>query len=295
MLGILDQTPEHIDLNRKIENHYKQDARFIHDIEALMPKNAMIFQLPFIPFPEYPAPVRMLDYDHFRAYLHSKTLRWSYGAMKGRETILWQEIAAAKPADEFLDNISLKGFSGIYLDRFGYPDNGADLEAKFSALLNRQPLISPDKRLLFFDMSEYNKKTTNIQPSIMDKDIELPIRDIPLRKETDNVMFNIDSLSPDGPFLKAGGWGFLKNTNSEGAKVYIVFKSNKESFAVETIPLNRPDVTQHFKMLNFDNSGFKTIIHKKHFKPREEYRVGVYVKKDGIEGLKFTNKVILVP
>jgi len=295
ILGILDQTPEHIDLNRRIEKHYKQEARFIHDIEALMPKNAMIFQLPSVPFPEYPAPDKMMDYDHFRAYLHSKTLRWSYGAMKGRETAMWQEIVAAKPADEFLEDISIKGFSGVYLDRFGYPDKGAAMEARLSALLKRQPLISPDKRLLFFDMSEYKKKTTKVDPSITDKDLELPIRNITLQRETDNVLINIDSLSSDGPFLKASGWGFLNNTNSDGAKVYLAFISNKESFAVETIPLKRPDVTQHFKTQDFDNSGFKTIIHKKHFKLREEYRVGIYIKKDNIEGLKFTNKVILVP
>ena len=194
IIGILDQTPNGIAWNKSLEAKYKQDAQFIHEIEALMPKNAMIFQMPYVPFPEWPPVNKMTDYDHLRAYLHSKTLRWSYGAMKGREAVIWQRIVTAKPVNEFLENLSSKGFSGVYLDRFGYQDTGAELEAKLSALLNTKPLISPDRRLVFFDMTEYNKRTKKINLSLTDEDLELPLRDISLPKETNNLEVDLDFL-----------------------------------------------------------------------------------------------------
>jgi phosphoglycerol transferase len=62
------------------------------------------------------------------------------------------------PADQFLEAISLAGFSGVYVDRKGYTDDGADLEAKLRSLLEIDPLISANKQMSFFDLGPYNSK-----------------------------------------------------------------------------------------------------------------------------------------
>jgi phosphoglycerol transferase len=118
----------------------------------------MIFQLPYVEFPENPPVYQMPDYEHFRPYLHSKTLRWSYGAIKERDNARWQMSTANLPTDQFLDAISAAGFSGVYLDRGGYADNGADMEAKLRNVLRIEPMASPNGRMVFFNLGEYNSK-----------------------------------------------------------------------------------------------------------------------------------------
>jgi len=118
----------------------------------------MVFQFPYLPFPEG-APVHHVEsYDHFRGFLHSKTLRWSFGAMKGREWDLWQELLAARPVDDAVERLCFAGFGGIHVDRRGYGDNGFALEKRLLALLGSEPVVSADGRYAFYDMASYNEQ-----------------------------------------------------------------------------------------------------------------------------------------
>lgn len=155
--GILDQTSPTIMSSHSLnEKEFYNDEHFIKEIEATMPQDAMIFQLPYISFPEYPPQNKMLDYDHFKGYLHSNSLRWSYGAMKGREADYWQKSVSCKPPEEMVETLSLAGFSGIYIDSYGYSDSGSELISNFSEILMTAPLKSENGRLYFFDMTLYN-------------------------------------------------------------------------------------------------------------------------------------------
>ena len=138
------------------QSEFIKDRRFVKEIEASVPKGAMIFQLPYVPFPE--ASVHYISYDHLRGYLHSDHLRWSFGGMRGRKGDIWVKEISEKPLIEFVKTISLTGFSGIYLDRNGYPDGGKDLETKLVHLLGTKPIARSENRLLFFDMRGFNKK-----------------------------------------------------------------------------------------------------------------------------------------
>jgi len=154
LVGVWDQTSKrYIPDYERLQTEYRQDAEFVHRIEAALPKEAMIFQLPIASFPENPKIQKMNDYDLGKGYLHSRQLRWSYGAIKNREGDVWQRLVAAKPASEMAETLALAGFSGIYLDRFGYADQGAKLEGELSALLGAPPLVSQNKRLAFFDLT----------------------------------------------------------------------------------------------------------------------------------------------
>ncbi len=152
--GIADQTNRaQIPQYAPVQQEYQNDDEFVKRIEATLPPNAMIFQLPYSPFPEGQVWThQMVVYDPARAYLHSKALRWSYGAMCGREADLWQQSVALLPPERFLEAIVQKRFEGLYLDRNAYPDHGASLETQLSALLNAQPVVSANGRLAFFDL-----------------------------------------------------------------------------------------------------------------------------------------------
>jgi phosphoglycerol transferase len=157
-LGFFDQTDR-----RYIPNYvaakamYEVESDFVGRIEASLPANAMVFQLPYMPYPECPPIVHMADYDHFRLYLHSKTLHWSYGVIKGRSGDDWVHTVAERPVPEMFALLLERGFQGICIDRAGYADNGAAIEAQLTHQLGAAPFISSDGRRSFFSLVEYNR------------------------------------------------------------------------------------------------------------------------------------------
>lgn len=157
ILGVLDQTSESFVPSYALaKEEYLNDETFIRSIEAVMPENAMIFQLPYVPFPEYPPINKMTDYSNFRGYLHSKDLRWSYGAMKGRSGDNWQRHVTSMPVIDMLKTLSQADFKGIYIDGYGFEDDGASLVSNITQILEIEPIVSDNRRLYFFDMKGYN-------------------------------------------------------------------------------------------------------------------------------------------
>jgi phosphoglycerol transferase len=156
LLGLLDQiSPGFVPPYSVLKTLYSRDREFVRSIEERLPRGSMVFQLPYVPFPE-PAPrFQMKAYSHFRGYLHSDELRWSYGAMKGRGGDLWQKWVSDMPLPEFIETLCFSGFYGIYVDRDAYEDRAVDLEAKLAAILGTPPLDNSDNTLFFFDMSPY--------------------------------------------------------------------------------------------------------------------------------------------
>ena len=158
IIGFLDQTsPWYVPYYDSNQAAFVSDEQFVNRIETSVPAGSMIFQLPYVQFPETPAINKMVDYDHFRGYVHAKNLRWSYGAIKNREVDRAQQRVAALPPEQLAQELAFAGFGGIYVDRFGYEDNGAAMESELSRVLQTKPLISPDGRLLFFNLSDYGR------------------------------------------------------------------------------------------------------------------------------------------
>lgn len=157
--AFLDQTtPGYVPTYEKTKAEFLSDQQFVNSIDASLPPGAMIFQLPYIPFPEHLPIQKMTDYDHFRGYLHSKDLRWSYGTIRNRDIDRAQQRVAALPPAEFAETVSVAGFSGIYVDRYGYEDEGAALESELSNVLQTTPLVSPNGRLVFFNLIDYSNR-----------------------------------------------------------------------------------------------------------------------------------------
>lgn len=151
VLGVLDQTPADIASRARIaQAEYLADGRFFQQIESRVPPAGMIFQLPYVPYPENPRVGYMFDYDHLRPYLHTGTLRWSYGAMKGRPGAEWEAATAKQSAREMVAALRTAGFSGIYLDRFGYVGSRDRVESGLAGVLQAAPLVSADHRFVFF-------------------------------------------------------------------------------------------------------------------------------------------------
>ena len=106
---------------------------FVHRIEATTGPGAMVLQLPLHAFPEAGPVGAMNDYDHVMGYLHSNTLRWSYGAVAGRPED-WTSAQADLPLAQLIPDATAAGFQGVWIDLAAYPDHGAAVVAQTRAL-----------------------------------------------------------------------------------------------------------------------------------------------------------------
>jgi hypothetical protein len=142
-----------------IKHQVAADREFTETMESALPTEAMVFQMPVMEFPEAPLP-GVPPYDHFRPYLFSKQLRFSFGSHKGREREKWQPAVHAKffegaTIDQQAGMIRVKpdnarvavqelkrlGFSAIYLNRNGFPDRGKGIEDALLELGSTRPPI----------------------------------------------------------------------------------------------------------------------------------------------------------
>ena len=141
-----------------IERQVAADRDFTERMEAALPSGAMVFQMPVMEFPESPIQ-GVPPYDHFRPYIFSKHLRFSFGTHKGRERETWQPAVQAKlfegaSLDQKSGRIELNvanaraavaelerlGFSAVSINRNGFPDQGKGLEKTLRELgFTKQP------------------------------------------------------------------------------------------------------------------------------------------------------------
>ena len=154
VLALCDQiSPMALPDYNRIRAQFINDATFVQEIERRVPRGALIFQLPFMSFHESVPVFSLPDYDLLRGYLHSDHLRWSYGTIRGREGNAWLQHTAARPVDQLIETLVWAGFSGLYLDRRGFDDNGSQIERELFALLREVPIHSTDQTLVFYDLT----------------------------------------------------------------------------------------------------------------------------------------------
>jgi phosphoglycerol transferase len=139
-----------------IKNAFDSDRLLVQSIESQLPQDAMVFQLPFMGFPERPHINEMETYDHFKVYLQSSKIRWSYGGVRGRLAGDWYRDVARLPVASMLQTIVAAGFDGLYVDWAAYTqDKRGILEKELHDLLGIEPLVSNNQRQFFYDIRAY--------------------------------------------------------------------------------------------------------------------------------------------
>lgn len=143
-IGILDQTtPAMVPRYEQVAAEWSADSAFVEQVETSIAEESRVFQLPYVPFPESAPVVGMVDYDHFKPYLHSTKARWSYGAVKGRETAAWQRGVSALDADRMIAELKQAGFAGVWVNREGYADGGSAIIAELEGATGTTSTSSP--------------------------------------------------------------------------------------------------------------------------------------------------------
>ena len=165
-IGIYDQVPAYMSFGnyKKHIDTFRSDKSFIQSVEKeISPENdKKVFQLPYMSYPEHPTLYGMSAYAQSVGYLHSSQIKWSYGAVKGRESDKWIKRLIEKPVKEQIEILKTSGFSGIYIDRRGYKDRAKSLEKHLSKILNIDPLVSKDGTKSFFKIKPTGRKTYDL-------------------------------------------------------------------------------------------------------------------------------------
>lgn len=127
--GVADQLPrtESLAVRQAYAAQVKNDKIYGQTLEQIFPAHSMIFQLPVVRFPEVVAPVTLGSYEHFRPFLHTDTLRFSYGATKFRPRERWQQDLPLGNTARLVRELESYGFAGLYLNRKGFPDQAESL------------------------------------------------------------------------------------------------------------------------------------------------------------------------
>ncbi|MDQ3724050.1 MAG: hypothetical protein M3376_13530, partial [Actinomycetota bacterium] len=109
-VGVYDQTsvtdaPNHA----AVAAAWKADEDFATRMQDRFAAGTKILQLPYMSYPENGAIQGLGDYDLFTGYLHTKDLRWSYGAVRGRLSD-WHGAHQALAPDQLATAAAAAGF-----------------------------------------------------------------------------------------------------------------------------------------------------------------------------------------
>jgi phosphoglycerol transferase len=145
----------------------RHDEEFFQRLEAGVPAGSMVFQLPYIgAYSQTEGRHRMYHYDHYRAYLHTRTLRWSYGAMHGRATDRQHQFIAGQPTATMCELLAGLEFEGIYVDRLGYADGGQAIEAELKPLLGAPAVVSANGRMAYYSLASLKPTLKDSLPGL---------------------------------------------------------------------------------------------------------------------------------
>ncbi|MFA5058128.1 MAG: hypothetical protein WC485_08450, partial [Opitutaceae bacterium] len=145
--GLWDQLPARMspEAGQRIAEQVGADRRLGEEMEKRLGPGALVFQLPVLDFPEGRPRHRLNEYDHFRPYIVTRTLRFSYGTGKNRAVGAWQREYAQLAPSALVRALEEHGFAALYINRQGYPDGAAGLLAGLAAAGRAETIGAPDQ------------------------------------------------------------------------------------------------------------------------------------------------------
>lgn len=95
--------------------------QYANDVNAALPQNCAILQLPYVAYPEQGIiEPRLNDYEHFWQVLTNPSKHWSYGAIRNTAASAWAAALPQIPSADQRRQLRTAGFCAIHLDRRGY-------------------------------------------------------------------------------------------------------------------------------------------------------------------------------
>jgi phosphoglycerol transferase len=236
---------------------------FVREIETRVGPHASVFQLPIRVYLQEPEDSQLKPYDHFKPYLVSQTLSWSYPALSN-EQMLWQSAAAQVPLARLPGQLAVEGFAAVVIDRQGYADRGAEAEAAIRLALHGVEPIARTERYVAYDLRsvagtaspKLPRSLVSVTPS--------------MSRCAGHELVQLDAIGPTAlepgavihaqnrfGGIRVRGWAVDGERRSLGEAVEVV---------VDRTPiravygLNRFDVAEHFGENAYRQSGFVAMV-----------------------------------
>lgn len=130
-------------------------------VNAAIPDNCGVLQLPYMGYPEFGVVRAINDYDHFWTSITNPGKRWSYGSVKNTDASVWAAQLPELPTNEQVSLLTAAGFCAIHLDLRGWiselrPGLTANLSNRFG-----DPLVTGfDGTWQFFDLRPFAASAT---------------------------------------------------------------------------------------------------------------------------------------
>lgn len=126
--------------------------QFYSEMEDQLPDGAMVYQIPFVSFPEPPsATINNMDaYSQLSAYIYTEKLRFSYGGVKGRNNKAGKLYVDKGMSNNFVRGIKNAGFSGVCIHINGYSKSMQTRILEFYNARFGMPLASIDGTMYFY-------------------------------------------------------------------------------------------------------------------------------------------------
>ncbi len=153
-VGFYDQTPPALGtVYSQYAGQFANDEAFFTRIEAAVPAGSMVFQWPYVAFPEGPSVVNAINTEQVIPFLHTTTVRWSGAGIKGRPQIDWMGTVSALPPASMVEQLAVVGYQGIVVNTAGTTDHAAAITAQLTPLTGPPSIRSRDGHYLYFSLA----------------------------------------------------------------------------------------------------------------------------------------------
>jgi|GEM_PF-5251509 len=121
--------------------------------------------------------------------------------------------------------------------------------------------------VILFSLHFYNLSNANMI------DVTNVLDDMQIEEKKEKIQYgppkyNTEKLYESEEILYITGWIIVENMPSQEYNIFLVAKSDANSYTFPTLRKVRSDVTEHFGgMVNYDESGFVGVIDKQELTP----------------------------
>ena len=267
-LGVADQGQAVTRFNERYDATAREVANLrgiVDRLERTLPGGAMVLQLPFRPYMNESDFGRMKQYDHFKPYLVSHSLRFSYPAFSNAQ-VRWQEEASRMDLQSLVTYLGDQHFSAVLVDRYGYEDGGSAVTKALTRIVGGEHVIAQTDRYVALNITSARDRTRTRDASAFER-IPSTLSVQPCDRQT---LFTIDQIgATHAPFAAQGvqverstefkiwGWAVDQPNRTAAGGLDVVID---QMVLPSTYGMNRNDVAEYFKRGSYRESGFVASV-----------------------------------
>jgi phosphoglycerol transferase len=259
---------------------------FVRKLESALPNGARVFQLPFRAYMNESDFGLMRPYDHFKPYLVSHTLRFSYPALSN-EQVRWQQAVAGLDLRGLTFQLAAERFSAILVDRYGYEDNGDAVTAAILRVVGDDRVIAETDRYVALNIgalagaseTPHGDISTDVPGTLSMGVCEGKTLVIVDQIGANRAPFGARSLPvPGSGQFRVWGWAVDHSNRSAAGGVDIVID---RTLFPSIYGGSRDDVAAAYHLPAYRQSGFTTNIPAERFAKGEHWLSVRVVASDG--------------